>query len=274
MHLFCPPPRASVRPAPTGVPASGVARGAGGPGCRRGLGRGFTLVELLVVIAIIALLVGLLLPALAGARVAARQTVCAGQMEQIGRALIMYADANRGWMPRSTHSTGDVEQTWIYTLAPYLGDVNQVRICPADPKGAERLEEMGTSYVLNEFMVVPRNPAVASDVDALRLDRVAQPSRSMTVFIISDQRGTATTEDHTHSRNWFKAPWTACWTRVCADISPGRHGGRAWNGVLGSSNYLFADGHVEIIAASEMKQRTDSISSAMDPTQNFARPPR
>jgi prepilin-type N-terminal cleavage/methylation domain-containing protein/prepilin-type processing-associated H-X9-DG protein len=61
--------------------------------------RGFTLVELLVVIGIIAVLVAILLPALNKAREAARITQCASNMRQIGIALTAYAVSNKGWVP-------------------------------------------------------------------------------------------------------------------------------------------------------------------------------
>jgi prepilin-type N-terminal cleavage/methylation domain-containing protein len=54
---------------------------------------GFTLVELLVVIAIIGVLVGLLLPAVQAAREAARRSACLNNMKQVGLANITYHDA-------------------------------------------------------------------------------------------------------------------------------------------------------------------------------------
>lgn len=59
----------------------------------------FTLIELLVVIAVIALLIGILVPALAGARDAARQAVCLSNLRQCFTIYRAYADESKGLGP-------------------------------------------------------------------------------------------------------------------------------------------------------------------------------
>jgi prepilin-type N-terminal cleavage/methylation domain-containing protein len=85
--------------------------------------RGFTLVELLVVIFIIGILIALLLPAVQFARESARRMSCQSQVKQIALALHQYHDARRALPPgKSTDRPGNktIHAFWLVHVLPFI----------------------------------------------------------------------------------------------------------------------------------------------------------
>jgi prepilin-type N-terminal cleavage/methylation domain-containing protein/prepilin-type processing-associated H-X9-DG protein len=137
---------------------------------RTSVRRGFTLVELLVVIGIIALLISILLPALGKARDQSNRTKCMANLKQIMMATIMYANDNKlvlpwttwanpvppggvGWLykePRITSGQflpADVEQGAFWQYGMKNIDVYR---CPAGNTPSDKTKSYFiTSYIMN-----------------------------------------------------------------------------------------------------------------------------
>jgi prepilin-type N-terminal cleavage/methylation domain-containing protein/prepilin-type processing-associated H-X9-DG protein len=213
---------------------------------------GFTLVELLVSLAIVSGLAVTTFSVVKGARARTDEINCANNLRQIGIGLQTYAQ-DHGQYPETTH-TESLEQSWIFALEDYLGDFDEVRICPADPKAAERLKAEGTSYILNSFIFVPKTDPFGRPMGRAlnRPNRIPHPSRTMLAFVASDEVGVAAGNDHTHSEQWNS------WSAVTRDIAPDRHGDER-------SHYLYADGRVESIPAAKVRRRIENGDNIAEP---------
>lgn len=97
---------------------------------------GFTLVEMLVVIAVIAILAAFLLPTMSNARRKAQRTTCLNNLRQIGIGIVMYSDDANGTSPSS--ATDHVWASYKELVYAHVGlggaPTNQQRLftCPAD----------------------------------------------------------------------------------------------------------------------------------------------
>lgn len=133
------------------------------PARRPGALRGYTLVELLVIIAMITVLLALLVPAVLEAIGAARTVQCAARLNQIAAAYTRYVGESGGLFPpmltndvptglfkrieaatglamapvRPAEGWGQPGPHWSIVLWPYLNDM-AVYTCPSDPKAGLR----------------------------------------------------------------------------------------------------------------------------------------
>jgi prepilin-type processing-associated H-X9-DG protein len=218
-----------------------------------------TLVELLVVVAIIGILIALMLPAVQAARGSARSVQCKNNLRQVGIAILQYCELHHGEFPEWFHSgesTGE-KTSWVYTLAPHLESVDEIRICPDDEFHTERRLLRMTSYRINDYLA-------AETKDSIRnLNKLQATSRTIVVFEGADKpdpmkgydpdKFDPARYDHVHATQWFSQlnrKLGIVTKKVSEDIQPDRHHTTA--------NYLYVDAHVAVIPAAQIYEWIDS----------------
>ncbi len=198
------------------------------PGSRSPKNRAaFTLVELLVVITIIAVLMGLLLPAVQGAREAARRTGCQNNQYQLAFAAIRFEQAN-GFVPgwRNTGPVTPGVSPWTIMILPFIerNDIyksvdssglspNSVFVstfvCPSSPPEAQNnswLAYAGSSRPTQgvnaaRFQGVMLDTTVAA-TGRLSMDEISSNDGTAFTLLLSEKCGPGTTENPLGQANW------------------------------------------------------------------------
>jgi prepilin-type N-terminal cleavage/methylation domain-containing protein/prepilin-type processing-associated H-X9-DG protein len=159
---------------------------------------GFTLVELLTVIAVIGVLIGLLLPAVQHTRESARRTQCKSNLRQIGLSLDQYVDrqGSQGRFPNAARrpSINESVPSLVTVLSGFTEDNRQFWECPSDEV---YFPVDGLSYEYDARRAADKTR------EQLRMSRGGDPRSSSRVWIVYDFDAVHGPEGEDGSRNFL-----------------------------------------------------------------------
>ncbi|MCA9199054.1 MAG: DUF1559 domain-containing protein, partial [Planctomycetales bacterium] len=135
---------------------------------------GFTIVELLVVVAIIGILVAIILPSLGAARESARRTQCFNNLRNLGGATLNYVAAKQKYPPAATMRTGSVpgrtldptRHSFLTFLLPYFDQANLYQQIDLSQDWNSAKNEPLTKQNLGGVLLCPSAPSGREDKHA------------------------------------------------------------------------------------------------------------
>jgi prepilin-type N-terminal cleavage/methylation domain-containing protein/prepilin-type processing-associated H-X9-DG protein len=188
---------------------------------RKRLQRGFTLIELLVVIAIIAILAAILFPVFAQAREKARAISCVSNLNQIGKATMMYMQDYDETYPCGWGSPDGGRSMWRIAIQPYVqryGNPNDVYnsnfqfgvfMCPSTPGDPPSYGP--TSYGYNAFGGLTNGwrdlGNGQGDFPGGKMARIIQPA---TLVMYADAAAVGSSKALDPAFNEGSPGWTGC----------------------------------------------------------------
>ena len=108
--------------------------------------KGFTLVELLVVIAVIALLMAILMPTLQRVKRQAKAVICRSNLRQWGLWFPMYTADNDDRFFGNYYDAAGTDTRWIKVMQPYYKDCNDLLLCPMAAKHNPEEHSRGSTF--------------------------------------------------------------------------------------------------------------------------------
>jgi prepilin-type N-terminal cleavage/methylation domain-containing protein/prepilin-type processing-associated H-X9-DG protein len=241
--------------------------------------RGFTLIEILVVIALIAILAAILFPVFARARENARRASCQSNLRQIGLGILQYVQDNDETMPFSFYgSFGDTDATnykWMDAIFPYVKN-EQLFTCPSDSAVNARyvyqknLPPGGSSqnygsYGLNgAHSAGPDNTTPPRSSAAYRV-HLAQLAAPATTVWITDNNNAPGSLNPGGSQGFF---WSMPATMPAVTNAEPRQLQNIVERHLGLTNVLWCDGHVKPMKLEVLAQRNAAGVAAAFTVEN------